>query len=283
MSKVEEKLSYFKKIKENSNPLFFILGPCAIENEAHSLKVAEFLANLAEKLNLNFIFKSSFDKANRNSLQSFRGVGQDEGLKILGKIRSEFQIPVLTDIHESNQIQAVAEVVDVLQTPAFLCRQTDLLLAAGKSGKIINVKKGQFVAAENFEPIVKKIESTGNQNIWICERGYTFGYNNLVVDYRNFPIMKSFGSPVVFDVTHSVQRPGGQGGSSSGDRQFVPALAAAAVAQGIAGIFMEVHDKPENAPCDGPNMIRLSQLEDFLKYLIELDSWVKSRKQPEVS
>ena len=279
----QETLTKLKKIPGNNNPLFFILGPCVIESESHSLKIAEFLKQLSQKLNFHLIFKSSFDKANRTALQNFRGIGRAEGLKILSKVREELDIPVITDVHEAHGIEEIAECVDVIQTPAFLCRQTDLLIAAGKTGKIINIKKGQFVSPESMEQIIKKVESSGNPHIWQCERGYTFGYNNLVVDYRNFPIMKQFGKPIVFDATHSVQRPSGQGCSSGGNREFVSNLATAGVVQGIAGIFMEVHDQPEKALCDGPNSIRLSQLEDFLRYLIDLDSWVKSRPLPQIS
>ena len=280
---LESKINYLNGVTGNSDPIFFILGPCVIESELHSLKMAEQIKKNSEKLKFNFIFKSSFDKANRSSLSNYRGVGIDEGLKILQKVREQFEIPVITDIHEPNQADVVAEFVDVIQIPAFLCRQTDLLIAAGKTNKIINLKKGQFIPAENMEHLVKKIESTGNTKIWICERGYTFGYNNLVVDCRNFPIMKRFNKPVVFDATHSVQKPGGLGCSSGGDRSFVPSLTAAAVAQGIASVFMEVHDEPEKALCDGPNSVRLSQLEGFLKYLLDLDNFAKSRKIPELS
>lgn len=269
--------------KTNNTPLFFILGPCVIEQEAHTLKMAEHLKKLSEKLKFCMIFKSSFDKANRTSLKNFRGVGLDEGCRILNRVRKEFDLPTITDIHEAKQAPVVAEHVDVLQIPAFLCRQTDLLVAAGKTGKIINMKKGQFVTPEAMHKALEKTESSGNQSIWLCERGYTFGYSNLVVDYRNFPIMKTFGKPIVFDATHSVQRPSGQGGSSGGNREFVPNLASAAVAQGIAGIFMEVHDNPEQALCDGPNSVRLSQLEELIRYLMDLDAWVKSRKTPELS
>lgn len=283
MSKIDNILDNFKKIEANDSPLFFILGPCVIESEQHSLKSAEFIKTLAEKLKFNFIFKSSFDKANRTSLNNFRGVGFESGLKILEKVRNEFQIPVITDVHETGQVDEVASVVDVLQIPALLCRQTDLLVALGKTGKIINAKKGQFLAPQNMKSVIDKIESTGNKNIWVTERGYIFGYNNLVVDYRNFRIMKSFGKPVVFDATHSVQMPSVQGCSSGGDRRFAGPLAVSAVAQGIAGLFMEVHDNPEKALCDGPNSIRFSQLEELLKYLIDLDSWVKSRNTPQLS
>ncbi|MCF7799938.1 3-deoxy-8-phosphooctulonate synthase [Candidatus Babeliales bacterium] len=259
------------------------MGTCCMGSEEHALKMAEFLKKLSEKLKFNLIFKSSFDKANRTSLSGKRGVGLDKGLKVFEKIRKNFELPVITDVHETWQVEPIAQIVDVLQIPAYLCRQTDLLIAAGKTGKIIHVKKGQFVAPENMKSVIEKIESTKNQNIWLCERGYTFGYNNLIVDYRNFPIMKKFGYPMVFDATHSVQRPGGQGCSTGGDREFVPNLAAAAIVQGIAGLFLEIHDNPEQAFSDGPNSIRLCQLESLLKYLIELDSWVKNRIIPEMS
>jgi 2-dehydro-3-deoxyphosphooctonate aldolase (KDO 8-P synthase) len=283
MSGINQTLDNLKNIKSNSSPLFFILGPCVIESEQHSLMAAEFLKNLSEKLKFNFIFKSSFDKANRTSLDNFRGIGFEQGLKILERVRKEFDVPVITDIHELSHVNEVASVVDVLQIPAFLCRQTDLLVAAGKTGKFINAKKGQFLAPENMKSVVDKIESTGNDNVWVCERGYSFGYNNLVVDYRNFEIMKRFGNPVVFDATHSVQMPSANGCSSGGDRRFAVPLAISAVAQGIAGVFMEVHDNPEKALCDGPNSIRFSQLEDLLKYLIDLDNFVKAKKRPKIS
>ena len=280
--KVKNKVDQFKKIKDNSQPLFFILGPCAMESEEHTLKIAKFLTELSAKLKFDFIFKSSFDKANRSSISNPRGLGINEGLAALKRVKEEFDIPIVTDIHETCQVAQVAQVADVLQIPAFLCRQTDLLLAAGKTGKIVHLKKGQFLAPENVGSLVKKIESTENQNIWLCERGYSFGYNNLVVDYRNFPIMKEFGKPVIFDVTHSIQRPGGQGNCSGGNKEFIPALAVSAVSQGIAGVFMEVHDNPAKALCDGPNSVPLDQLEGLLKHLIELDAWVKSRKLPVV-
>ena len=275
-------LDYLHSIKDNSQPLFFILGPCAMESESHSLKMAEFLKKLSEKLNFKLIFKSSFDKANRTSLSSYRSLGLEEGCRILSKVKKEFDVPTITDIHEPPQASIVAEHVDILQIPAFLCRQTDLLVAAAKTGKILNIKKGQFLAPEVMGEISKKVESADNDNIWFCERGYAFGYGNLIVDYRNFSIMKSFQKPVVFDATHSVQRPSSLGSSSGGDRKFVLDLAISAVAQGIAGIFMEVHEEPERAPCDGPNSIRLSQLEETIKYLLDLDSFIKSRKKIEV-
>ncbi len=268
------------KLSDNNSPLFFILGPCAIENEKHSLMIAGHLKALSEKLNCTIVFKSSFDKANRISAKSYRSVGLDEGLRILDKIRREFDIPVITDVHEAWQIDAVASVVDIIQIPAFLCRQTDLLVAAGRSGKIINIKKGQFFQAEAMGEAAQKVHEGGSSPVWLCERGYTFGYQNLIVDYRNFPIMKSLGYPVIFDVTHAVQRPAGLGNASGGDRRFVPDLAISAIAQGIAGLFMEVHEEPDRALSDGPNTIRLANLESLMSYLIELDAWVKTRPKP---
>jgi 2-dehydro-3-deoxyphosphooctonate aldolase (KDO 8-P synthase) len=279
---MRESFTWLEKVS-NSDPLFFILGPCVIESELHTLKMAEFLKKLSTKLNFKFIFKSSYDKANRTSLKNFRGSGIDEGLRILEKVRAELDIPIITDIHESWQVEQAAEVADILQIPAFLCRQTDLLISAGQTNKIIHVKKGQFITPDSMEHVIRKIESAGNKNVWICERGYMFGYNNLVVDYRNFLIMKSLGKPVVFDATHSVQRPGCMNGASGGDRIFVPGLAASAIVQGIAGLFMEVHDNPEVALSDGPNMIRASDLERLLTYLIELDAWAKQKPVPVVA
>ena len=268
--------------KKHNDSLFFILGPCVIESEKHCLFVAEFLTNLASKLSSKFVFKASLDKANRTSISGFRGVGFDQGLKILEKVRTNFDVPIITDVHESGQVDQVTSIVDVVQIPAFLCRQTDLLVAVGNSGKVVNLKKGQFVSPENFYHAYEKIKSTGNDNIWLCERGYSFGYNNLIVDYRNFPIMKRFGCPIVFDVTHAVQRPGGKGMSSDGDKAFVPALAASAIVQNISGIFMEVHNQPEKALSDGPNSIAFRDLEKLLRYFIELDTWSKAHCVPEV-
>ncbi|HBS47718.1 TPA: 3-deoxy-8-phosphooctulonate synthase [Candidatus Dependentiae bacterium] len=280
---VENKnFSFLKEIRGNEKPLIFILGPCVIESESHTLKMAESLKKLSEKLNFKLIFKSSFDKANRTSLSGFRGVGLATGKKILSKVKNELDLPIITDVHESSQVEEISSFADILQIPAFLCRQTDLLLAVGKSGKIVHLKKGQFVTCGAIEKAAKKIESTGNKNIWLCERGYAFGYGDLIVDFRNFTTMKSFGRPVTFDATHSVQKPSGLGDASGGDRSFVADLAISAVSAGIAGIFMEVHDNPEKALCDGPNSIRLSQLEDLIKYLMELDAFVKSKKRPEI-
>lgn len=275
-------MSWVTSIVNNKEPLFFILGPCAIENEEHALKVAEYLKSLSEKLKFRLIYKSSFDKANRTSLKGYRSVGIDEGLRILAKVKQEFDLPIITDIHEAGQAKAVGEVADVLQIPAFLSRQTDLLIAAGKTGKAVNVKKGQFVSAHAMKHAVNKVASSGNNNVWLCERGYAFGYNNLIVDYRNFSIMKEIGVPIVYDATHSVQQPSGLGTSSGGDRNLVPPLAAAAVVQGIAGVFMEVHEEPERAPCDGPNSVRLSDLERLIAHLQKIDRLVKTDPIPEI-
>lgn len=282
-SNLTEKIQHLKSINDNTKPLFFILGPCVMESEKLVLETAEFLAKLSQSLKLHIIFKSSFDKANRTSLQGFRGIGMEQGCRLLARVREEFELPVITDIHVPSQAAFVAEHVDVVQIPAFLCRQTDMLIAAGKTNKIVHLKKGQFVTAESMGKAIDKIKSTGNESVWICERGYAFGYNNLIVDYRNFPVFKSFGVPAVFDATHSVQFPSLKNGCSGGDRTFVPPLTSAAVAQGIAGIFMEAHKTPEKALCDGANSIRLSQLENLLKYLVDLDAWVKERQMPAVS
>lgn len=282
ISKQNDRFGWIKGVNDNKQPLFFILGTCAIEDEAITLRTAEYLKNLSEKLKFKLIFKAAFDKANRISLASHRGCGIEEGLRILEKVKETLELPLTTDIHETAQAARVAEVVDVIQIPAMLCRQTDLLLAAGQTGLPVNIKKGQFFAPENMGEAAKKVQSTGNKNVWLCERGYSFGYQNLVVDYRNFPIMKRFGVPVIFDATHAVQRPGGLGSSSAGDRVFVPPLVAAAVVQGIAGLFMEVHENPEKAHSDGPNSIRLAHLEQLLSYIVELDAWAKSNPIPEI-
>ena len=244
---------------DNQHPLFFIAGPCAIESRAHALEVSAALREIFTAAKIPFIYKSSFDKANRSSGSGFRGVGMKEGLSILAEVRESRRIPVLTDIHAPEQAAPVAEVVDYLQTPAFLCRQTDLILAAAATMKPVNIKKGQFLAPWEMENVVKKARSTGNERISVCERGTSFGYGNLVVDMRSLEIMKRF-APVVFDATHSVQLPGAQGTCSGGQREFVPTLARAATAVGIAGIFMEVHPDPDKAPCDGPNMIAVKDL-----------------------
>lgn len=259
---------------DNAAPLFFIAGPCAIESRTHALEVSAALKEIFAKADMPFIYKSSFDKANRSSGAGFRGVGMEEGLSILAEVRESRDIPVLTDIHTAEQATPVAEVVDYLQTPAFLCRQTDLILAAASTGKPVNIKKGQFLAPWEMENVLKKARSTGNESITMCERGTSFGYGNLVVDMRGLEIMKKFG-PVVFDATHSVQLPGAQGSCSGGQREFVPALARAAAAVGVAGIFMEVHPDPDKAPCDGPNMLSLKDLPRFLSMIKAFDNIAK--------
>ena len=260
-----------------NKPLTLIAGPCQIESKAHAEMLAGNIKEITESLGIQFIYKSSFDKANRSSAKTQRGVGIEKGLEILNHIRQTFSVPVLTDIHESYQADIVARAgIDVLQIPAFLCRQTDLLLAAGRTGKAINVKKGQFLAPHDMKNVADKIASTGNDNIMLCERGYTHGYNNLVVDMRCLPIMASTGYPVVFDATHSVQQPGGLGTSSGGDRTMAPPLARAAVATGhVSAIFMECHENPDYAPSDGPNMIPIDQLKNILTKIVEIDAIAK--------
>ena len=257
------------------SPLVFILGPCQIENRDHSLFMAEKIVKVCEPSSSKFIFKSSFDKANRSSITSSRGIGIEEGLKILEEVKSTFNCPVITDIHAVPQCDVVAEVVDVLQIPAFLSRQTDLLIAAGKTGKPINVKKGQFLAPWEMANVAEKIASTGNNRILLCERGTSFGYNTLVNDFRGLEIMAETGYPVVFDATHSVQQPGSRGKSSGGERQFVAALARAACAVGVAAVFIETHQDPDNAPCDGPNMIDVEDLQSLIEKLRLIDELSK--------
>jgi len=269
-----------KLIVSNENKIFLIAGPCQIESEDHAQMIAGAVKEICDDLDIDLIYKSSFDKANRSSINTKRGIGIDKGLEILNGIKHRFGIPILTDIHEPYQAAEVFSAgVDVLQIPAFLCRQTDLLLAAGKTGCAINVKKGQFLAPHDMQNVADKIAATGNERIMLCERGYTHGYNNLVVDMRSLPIMASTGYPVVFDATHSVQQPGGMGKQSDGDREMVPYLARAAVATGaVAGVFMEVHQDPDSAPSDGPNMIRLDDLKNILEDLIAIDEIIKRRK-----
>lgn len=259
---------------DNAAPLFFIAGPCAMESRAHALEVSAALKEIFAEAGIPFLYKSSFDKANRSSGSGFRGVGMKEGLSILAEVRESRNVPVLTDIHTAEQAAPVAEVVDYLQTPAFLCRQTDLILAAAATMKPVNIKKGQFLAPWEMENVLKKAMSTGNDKISLCERGTSFGYGNLVVDMRGLEIMKRF-APVVFDATHSVQLPGAQGSCSGGQREFVPTLARAAAAIGVAGIFMEVHPDPDKAPCDGPNMLSLKDLPAFLKLIKSFDAIAK--------
>ena len=260
----------------NDKAFVLIAGPCQLESRQHALEMAGALAEITGRLGLGLIYKTSFDKANRTSLAAQRGLGMAQSLPILAEIRETFGCPVLTDVHTAEQCPPVAEAVDVLQIPAFLCRQTDLLLAAGETGKPVNVKKGQFLAPWDMKNVAAKIASTGNEQIMLCERGASFGYNTLVIDMRSLPIMAQTGYPVVFDATHSVQQPGGQGGSSGGQREFVPVLARAAVAIGVAAVFMETHQDPDRAPSDGPNMVPLSEIEAHLKMLVQLDHMAKA-------
>lgn len=260
-----------------NQPFFLIAGPCVIENESMTMSVAEQLKETTSSLGVNFIFKSSFDKANRSSNNTFRGHGIEEGLRILERVKKEFDLPVLTDVHTEDQVKSVAEVVDVLQTPAFLCRQTDFIHAVAKSGKPVNIKKGQFLAPQDMSMVVKKAKEAngGIDNIMVCERGVSFGYNTLVSDMRSLSIMRATNCPVVFDATHSVQQPGGQGDRSGGQSEFVPLLARAAMAVGISGIFMETHPNPSEALSDGPNAVPLNNMKDLLKTLQGIDHLVK--------
>ena len=262
----------------NSNRFTLIAGPCQLENENHAIDVAKKLKEITAKLDIGLIYKTSFDKANRTSLKGVRGTGLEKSLPIFDKIRNELKIPVLTDIHAIDQCELVAKHVDVLQIPAFLCRQTDLLIAAAKTGKIINVKKGPFLAPWDMVNVTKKLEDSGNKNILVTERGASFGYNTLVSDMRSLPIMARNGYPVVFDATHSVQQPGGMGDKSGGQREFVEYLARAAIAVGVAAIFIETHPDPDNAPSDGPNMVPLDKMPNLLKQLVEIDKLIKNVK-----
>ncbi len=264
-------------------PLFLIAGPCVIESEALAMETASELKAMTARLGIPFIYKSSYDKANRSSADSFRGLGLEEGLRILQKVRTEIDVPVVTDVHEDTPMDEVADVVDVLQTPAFLSRQTNFIQRVARAGKPVNVKKGQFMAPADMQNVVDKMAAAGNEHVMLCERGASFGYNNLVTDMRGLAIMRSTGKPVVFDATHSVQLPGGQGTSSGGQREFVPVLARAAVAAGVSGVFMETHPDPANAPCDGPNAWPLPELESLLGTLIELDKVVKQQAFAETS
>ncbi len=259
----------------NNKKFTLIAGPCQLESEDHAIKISSELKKITDDLKINFIYKTSFDKANRTSLNGKRGIGLEKSLPIFDKIKNQIGVPVLTDVHSPEQCSLVSKHVDVLQIPAFLCRQTDLLIAAAKTGKIINVKKGQFLAPWDMKNVIKKIEDSGNKNILITERGASFGYNTLVSDMRSIPIMSNFGFPIVFDATHSVQQPGGMGEKSGGQREFVPHLARAAIAVGVGAIFIETHEDPNNAPSDGPNMVPLSELKSLLKKLNEIDNLIK--------
>jgi 2-dehydro-3-deoxyphosphooctonate aldolase (KDO 8-P synthase) len=261
----------------NALPLALIAGPCALESRDHALAMASALKQIAEAIGIGLVYKTSFDKANRTSTNSKRGLGLDRALPIFAEIRQTLGIPVLTDVHEAQQCARVAEVVDVLQIPAFLCRQTDLVIAAAATGRAVNVKKGQFLAPWDMANVVAKVTAAGNPNVLVTERGASFGYNTLVSDMRALPILaRTTGAPVIFDATHSVQQPGGRGTASGGEREFVPALARAAVAVGVAGVFIETHQDPDSAPSDGPNMLPLEQMEGLLRRLIELDRLAKS-------
>lgn len=262
----------------DSNATFTLMaGPCAMESRGHAFDMAGALKEITDKLGIDFIYKSSFDKANRTSITAKRGVGLEKALEIFSDIRKDMGLPVVTDIHEKEQCAVVGDVVDILQIPAFLCRQTDLLLAAAATGKTINVKKGQFLAPWDMQNVVNKITESGNKNVLLTERGTSFGYNTLVTDFRALPQMAATGAPVIFDATHSVAQPGGLGGSSGGQREFAPVLARAAVAVGVAGLFIETHQDPDSAPSDGPNMIRLEDMPALLEQLLELDQVIKRR------
>lgn len=271
-------MSAINKSIFNTEDLILFSGPCVIESEELCLRIAEKMKNICENLGIKYIFKASFDKANRTSVDSFRGPGLERGLEVLDKVKRMIEVPVITDVHESSQVQALAQVVDVIQIPAFLCRQTDLLVIAGKSNRVINIKKGQFLAPEDMKYAVEKVKSTGNNKIYLTERGSTFGYQNLVVDFRSLPIMKNYGG-LIFDITHSVQRPGGLKGKSGGNREYASYLARAAAAVGVDGFFMETHPDPDKALSDGPNMIQLDKAEEFLKPLVELNTITKKYEQ----
>ena len=260
----------------NDLPLSLIAGPCVMESRDHAMKMAEALAEMAKSLGIGIVYKSSFDKANRTSIDSHRGMGMGDALEIFTEIKETFGLPVITDVHTPEQCNELAGVMDVLQIPAFLCRQTDLLVEAGNTGLALNIKKGQFLAPWDMANVTAKVESTGNRNAMVCERGASFGYNTLVSDMRALSVLASGGHPVIFDATHSVQQPGGEGATSGGERKFAPVLARAAVAVGVAGVFMETHDDPDNAPSDGPNMIKIKYLSDIVKVLQELDATAKS-------
>ena len=274
---MKNKIIKVKKINiGNKLPLTLIAGPCQIESKDHCHMIAAKIQEIADKLNIGFIFKSSFDKANRTSLKSARGIGLDKSLSIFEYIAKDLDLPILTDVHNEEQCKIVSKVVDAIQIPAFLCRQTDLLVAAAKTNKVINIKKGQFLAPWDMKNVIKKIEESGNDKILITERGVSFGYNTLISDMRSLTILSELGYPVVYDATHSVQQPGGKGDSSGGERQFVSSLSRAAVAVGISTIFLETHDNPDKAPSDGANMIPLNSLEKLLKNLIAIDKIIKS-------
>lgn len=275
MIKDVKRIKISDSIEVGGDKLLLLAGPCVIESEELVMEIAGKMKEITEKLNINYVFKASFDKANRSSIKSFRGPGLDKGLEILAKVKEKYNLPIVTDIHEAWQAERLAEVVDIIQIPAFLCRQTDLLVASAKTGKTLNVKKGQFLAPWDMKNVVNKIEEVGNKKLMLCERGSSFGYNNLVVDMRSLLEMREFGYPIIFDATHSVQKPGGRGETTGGDRKYVDPLARAAVAVGVDGIFTEIHPDPDNAKSDGPNMLNIKNVEEFLKRIIALNSLVK--------
>ena len=264
----------------NDLPFTLIAGPCQLESRAHAFDMAGMLVEIAKRLGIGLVYKTSYDKANRTSLNAARGVGLDQALAIFDDLRKKLGVPVLTDVHEPGQCAEIAEVVDVLQIPAFLCRQTDLLIAAAKTGKAVNVKKGQFLAPWDMKNVLAKIVGSGNLNVLLTERGASFGYNTLVSDMRSLPIMEETGAPVIFDATHSVQQPGGQGTSTGGERRFVPVLARAAVAVGVAGVFIETHQDPDTAPSDGPTMLPIAEMPVLLEELLAIDRIAKARHRP---
>jgi 2-dehydro-3-deoxyphosphooctonate aldolase (KDO 8-P synthase) len=263
----------------NDSPIAILAGPCQMESRQHALEMASALKEIAGRLGIGLVYKSSFDKANRTSLSGKRGIGLEAALPVFAEIRESLGLPVVTDVHEAGQCESVAPVVDILQIPAFLCRQTDLLIAAARTGRVVKIKKGQFLAPWDMKNAVAKVVGSGNPNVLLTERGVSFGYNTLVADMRALPIMAETGAPVIFDATHSVQQPGGQGTSSGGDRRFVPVLARAAVAVGVAGLFIETHQDPDRAPSDGPNMVPLKDFEGFFRDLMEIDAVVKKQKR----
>ncbi|MBA4274758.1 MAG: 3-deoxy-8-phosphooctulonate synthase [Alphaproteobacteria bacterium] len=261
----------------NDLPFVLIAGPCQMESRDHAMMMAESLATMAQELGIGLVYKTSFDKANRTSLTGKRGMGLEASLAVFEEVKTTFKVPVLTDVHEREQCAILAPVIDILQIPAFLCRQTDLLIAAAHTGCVVNVKKGQFLAPWDMKNVAAKVAESGNSNILLTERGASFGYNTLVTDFRSFPIMAETGYPVIMDATHAVQQPGGQGTSSGGDRRYVPTMARAAVAVGVAGVFMETHNDPDNAPSDGPNMVKLSELQGLVEQLMALDALTKQQ------
>lgn len=272
---MSKKISLNKFNISNDLPFFLISGPCQLENRDHAMFMAEEIKKITDKLQINLVYKTSFDKANRTSLKSERGIGIDKSIKVFQEIKRNFNLPILTDVHSPEQCNQVKNVVDIIQIPAFLCRQTDLLVSAAKTNLIVNIKKGQFLAPWDMKNVIKKISDSNNDNILVTERGVSFGYNTLVSDMRSISILKKEQYPVIFDATHSVQQPGGKGDSSDGEREFIYDLSKAATAVGVAGLFLEVHDDPDNAPSDGPNMLKLSDLENFLKNIKKIDDLVK--------